>query len=440
MKHKKHLLMLVLALMLCMTGCMPEFVDINDYLYYEADPDRPVTRLEAVLTAEQVSMLDTEYPALEKLDLTGSTCYPEILAYVQSHPNVDVKYTVTILGKEYSTDTLSVNLSAMTADQIDTVGPMLQHLPDLMYVELLQDNGSCNLTQDEAKTLQAYVPKVPCNYAFELFGKRITTGDTVLELVDTPVYDSGLDQIRAAMKLMPNLKSVRLDNCGTTSETMYKFRTECAGIDVHWRVWFGRYTCMTDESVLRLTNGLLDEHIGELKYCIGAEYVDLGHNEYLTDISFFQYMPKVKQIIISGTNISDISPLKGLKNLEFLEAVFCTGITDVSALSECTGLKYLNISITSVKELDALAKCPLERFVALSMKNLTQAEREDFAAAHADCLRVWWGTQPYGYGWRYSDQGYTFYKYYTNMREIYDYDDKYAYTGKYYTGTQIQPA
>ena len=78
--------------------------------------------------------------------------------------------------------------------------------------------------------------------------------------------------------------------------------------------------------------------------------------------------------------------------------------------------------------------------VALQMSQLTQSEREEFAAAHDECLRVWYGTQPYGYGWRYSDNGYTFYKYYANLRVIFDYDDKYKYNGRYYTGKRINPA
>lgn len=434
MKCKKApiLLTLLAALLLCLTGCeMPKFVNAEDYYVYEADAYHPVKRLTTVVTAENIAELEN-YPDLVRLDLTGSTCYPEMLEYVLAHPDVKVIYNVEILGKEYSRDTVSVNLSKLTSADVKETAQLLRHLPNLRYVDVMKEDGTCNLTYEEVQVLQKAIPNVSINYLFELFGQQISLGATKLEFVNTMIGDEGLSEIRDAIQKMPKLKTVRLDNCGTTSEAMAKLRDEYKSLNIHWRVWFGKYTCMTDETMLRLTNGLKNEHVGELIYCTEAVYVDLGHNEYLSDISFFEYMPKVKVLILSGTAVNDVTALKGLKELEWLELVFCDYLKDITPLAGCTGLKYLNISITRVSQLDALKDIPLERMVALQMSQLAQSEREEFAEAHPDALRVWWGTQPYGYGWRYSDQGYTFYKYYADMREIFDYDDKYFYNGRYY--------
>lgn len=442
MKCKKApvlMALLLAAMLLCLTGCeMPKFVKAEDYYVYEADEPRPVKRLKTVVTAEDIAQLE-EYPELVRLDLTGSTCYPEMLEYVQAHPDVTVLYDVEILGKQYPRETVSINLSKMESAQTKQVAQLLKHFPNLRYIDVMKEDGTCNLSYEDVQTLQNAVPKVGINYIFKLFGQEVSLGATKLEFVNTRIGDTGLDEIRDAIKKMPKLKTIRLDNCGTTSEAMDKLRKEYPNLGIHWRVWFGKYTCMTDETMLRLTNGLKNEHIGEMKYLTEAVYVDIGHNEFLSDISFFEYMPKVKLIIGSGTAIKDVSALKNLKNLEFLELVFCDYLKDISPLEGCTGLKYLNISITRVSQLDALKNLPLERMVALQMSQLQQSEREDFAAAHPDCLRVWWGTQPYGYGWRYSDQGYTFYKYYAEMREIFKYDDKYFYNGRYYKGSRITP-
>lgn len=439
MKRKYILLTLAMLLVLTLCGCKPEYVDINDYVIYEADAPRDVTRITTVVTADDIAQLE-QYPALVRADLTGSTCYDELLEYRAAHPDVTVIYNVNVLGKEYSLDTVSINLSGMDPSKVNEVAKLLPHFSSLRYVELMKEDGTCALTPEQIKTLQAAVPTVPCHFTFELFGKQVSSSDTVIEFVDTPIYDSGLAEIEKAMALMPKLKTVKLDNCGTTSEAMDKLRSKYPDLGIHWRVWFGKYTCMTDETVLRLTNGLMNDHIGEMKYLTMAEYVDIGHNEYLSDISFFEYMPNVKLIIASGTAVKDVTPLQNLKNLEFLELVFCDYLKDISPLAGCTGLKYLNISITRVSDLTPLKDCPLERMVALQMSQLTQAEREEFAAAHDECLRVWYGTQPYGYGWRYSDNGYTFYKYYANLRVIFDYDDKYKYNGRYYTGKRMDPA
>lgn len=436
-KKTPILLSLAAALLLCLAGCeMPHFVNAEDYYVYEADAPRPVTRLETVVTADTIAELEN-YPDLQRLDLTGSTCYPEMLEYVLAHPDVKVIYNVKILGKEYSRDTVSVNLSELTSAQVKETAQLLRHLPALRYVDVMKADGTCNLSYEDVKTLQSAVPNVGINYMFELFGQQISLGATTLEFTNTMIGDAGLSEIRDAIKKMPKLKTIRLDNCGTTSEAMDKLRKENPNLNVHWRVWFGKYTCMTDETMLRLTNGLKDEHVSEMKYLTEAVYVDLGHNEFLTDISPLAYMPNMKVLILSGTAVKDLSPLKDLKQLEWLEVVFCDYLKDITPLEGCTGLKYLNISITRVSQLDALMKLPLERMVALSMSQLTQSEREDFAAAQPNCLRVWWGTQPYGYGWRYSDQGYTFYKYYAEMREIFKYDDKYFYNGRYYKTVRL---
>ena len=444
MKCKKAPFILALvsaAMLLCLTGCelpteMPKFVKAEDYYVYEADAPRPVTRLETIVTAETIAELE-QYPDLKRLDLTGSTCYPEMLEYVLAHPDVTVLYDVEILGKQYPRETVSINLSKLEPAQVDTVAQLLRHFPDLRYVDVMKEDGTCSLSYEDVKTLQSAIPNVSINYLFELFGQQVSLGATTLEFTDTMIGDEGLSQIRDAIEKMPRLKTIRLDNCGTTSEAMDALRKEYLSLEIHWRVWFGKYTCMTDETMLRLTNGLKNEHVGEMKYLTKAEYVDLGHNEYLSDLSFFEYMPNVKVLILSGTAVDDVTHLQNLKKLEWLELVFCDYLKDISPLAGCTGLKYLNISITRVSQLDALKDIPLERMVALQMSQLAQSEREEFAEAHPDALRVWWGTQPYGYGWRYSDQGYTFYKYYAEMRDIFKYDDKYFYNGRYYKGTKL---
>lgn len=427
------------AMLLCLTGCeMPKFVNAEDYYVYEADAPRPVTRLKTVVTAETIGELE-QYPDLQRLDLTGSTCYSEMLEYVLAHPDVTVLYDVEILGKQYPRETVSINLSGLEQAQVNGVAQLLRHFPDLRYVELMKEDGTCNLSYEDVRTLQSAAPNAAINYMFELFGQQISLGATSLEFTNVMIGDEGLSRIRDAITKMPRLQSIRLDNCGTTSEAMDALRQEYLSLDIHWRVWFGKYTCMTDETMLRLTNGLKNEHIGEMKYLTEAVYVDLGHNEYLSDLSFFEYMPNVKVLILSGTAVSDVTPLKNLKQLEWLELVFCDYLKDITPLEGCTGLKYLNISITRVSQLDALKNIPLERMVALQMSQLAQSEREEFAEAHPDALRVWWGTQPYGYGWRYSDQGYTFYKYYAEMREIFKYDDTYFYNGRYYKTPRLEP-
>ena len=79
-----------------------------------------------------------------------------------------------------------------------------------------------------------------------------------------------------------------------------------------------------------------------LKYCTDVKYLDLGHNEILTDISFVRGMPDLEVAIFAINNISDAGPLADCTKLEYLE-INSTNITDLTPLSNLTGLHHLNI-------------------------------------------------------------------------------------------------
>ena len=94
-------------------------------------------------------------------------------------------------------------------------------------------------------------------------------------------------------------------------------------------------------------------------------------------------------------------------------------------MAGCESLKYLNLSYTKVKDLIPLDGLPLERFVYLKPK-VSTAEQEIFLAIHPkdQCITVFYGySQPYGYGWRYNDNGKTMFWYYKDVvRQVFGYD------------------
>ena len=52
------------------------------------------------------------------------------------------------------------------------------------------------------------------------------------------------------------------------------------------------------------------------------------------------------------------------------------------------------------------------------------AQKDAYSEAYPDCIVVKRGVQPYGYGWRYIDDGYNFNDYYKTMRQIFHYDEE----------------
>ena len=79
-------------------------------------------------------------------------------------------------------------------------------------------------------------------------------------------------------------------------------------------------------------------------------------------------------------------------------------------------------SLADAEPLDGLK---LERFIYLSPKASTK-EQNTFTTIHpkAECITVFYGySQPYGYGWRYDDNGKTMFWYYKDViREVFEYD------------------
>ena len=51
--------------------------------------------LAAVVTPADLALLD-QFTALQSADFSGSTCYAEIQSWAQSHPDVSVRYCVTL--------------------------------------------------------------------------------------------------------------------------------------------------------------------------------------------------------------------------------------------------------------------------------------------------------------------------------------------------------
>ena len=142
-------------------------------------------------------------------------------------------------------------------------------------------------------------------------------------------------------------------------------------------------------------------------------------------------MPKLEICILSGSSVSDLTAFQDHQNIEFLEMCFCSFVKDLSPLTNCPNLKFLNISYTAVRDLALVYDMPLERFNCMQNK-IPEDQQKKFNDLHPNCLTRFSGTQCYGYGWRYDDDGITFSDYYANMRVIFMYDDAGYVSGKEY--------
>ena len=83
---------------------------------------------------------------------------------------------------------------------------------------------------------------------------------------------------------------------------------------------------------------LPDSYAYNLRYCEEMVCLDVGHMT-LTDISFVEYMPNLKYLILAWTEVQYIEPIRSCKNLVFLELDHSC-IRDISP-AETFGMVYL---------------------------------------------------------------------------------------------------
>ncbi len=346
----------------------------------------------------------------------------QINALVTAYPNIALNYTIEILGNSYDSSMTELDLSGMDSSHVEDAAAKLGLMTNLTFVKL-----SDSLTKADVAKLQDACPNAAFEYHFGLFGQTLSTLDTEVVYKNQNIGNDGEAEIRSALDILDNCSRFVLDNCKIDNEVLAQIREDYRDqTKVVWRVYFGvngRYNYLTDVETMRTVKNVTNDTCGPLKYCEDVKYFDMGHNDYLTDVSFISYMTKLEVLIASGSAIKSLPDMTNLDNLTWLELANCLKLTDIENIVGCENLKYLNLSYTQITSLMALDGLPLERFVYLR-PHVSAAEQNTFKEIHPDCLTVFYGsTQPYGYGWRYDDNGKTMFWYYEEVvREVFNYD------------------
>ena len=364
-------------------------------------------------------------PALTTLTLQDPTfTAQQAAALEEAYPELALEYTVELLGNSYSADTTHLDLSSMGSSQVEEVLPKLGLLTGLESVKL-----SNSLRFSDVDRLQEANPNAVFDYSFQLFGKIVSTADKEIIYKNQKIGNAGEEELRKALTILEACDRVVLDNCGFDSEVLAKVRDDFRGqVKVVWRVYFGtngRYNTLTDDDTIRAVYNITDDTCGPMKYLEDVKYMDIGHNEHLSDLSFVSYMPELEVLIASESGVKELTGFDNCKKLTWLELAYCYKLENIDALAGCDGLKYLNLSYSKVKSLEPLDGLRLERFVYLSPKAST-AEQNTFISIHpkSECITVFYGySMPYSYGWRYNDNGKTMFWYYKDViREVFNYD------------------
>ena len=413
-----------------------------------AAPDAAALTLEAGSFDFDVLMSNAAYlTKLQSIHFAKADLTLEQQAVLEeSYPEIQITSTVEILGKEYGSDTAELDLSSMTAADVDVVIPKLAMLTQLKEVDLMGNSSGSRLTLADVKKLNDAVEDVTFHYSFDFYGTAISTMDQEVILKNVTLNDSGFaDELRTVLGVLKNCERFVLESKGQY-DPMWK-KITCAELaqireeyrdqtKLVWRVYFGENgSSLTDAEVVRAVYGLTDDNSHDLIYCENTRYLDLGHNEFLDYMDFLAGMTDLEVAILSGAPLKSLDPIAACKNLKFLEIANCLYLPDINALKECTQLEMLNISFTRFEDLSPISDLNLTHLTTVKNKFVSRNEPGEalqaFLETHPDCWTVYEGEQPYGIGWRYTADGNGHLDWYAKMIKAFKYPNPYNNIGWY---------
>ena len=353
--------------------------------------------------------------ALEELRVDGAVLTPErALALRDAFPDTSLHYTLSLLGQDCPSDLGELTLRDPAELEADRAWlPQLDRLLPALSSIRIPAGDEFSLSPEEERfpleTLSALREELPesveLQCRFRLFGMILSSADEEVYYEKAGLRQGDLDTVRLALPLLTSCRRFVLDNCGPCYEDLAALRDEFPERNIVWRVHLNQDSLLTDETVL-WSIYVRDENCHVLNYCTELQYIDLGHDEWLSDISFTAYMPKLKVLIIALTAVTDISPLANCPELEYLE-IFRTDISDLSPLVHCQKLEHLNISsmvyVTDISPLYELKN--LKRLWTIFSSRIPQEQKDEIRRRLPDCEFRFYGDDCTANGWRFDVTG-----------------------------------
>jgi len=233
-------------------------------------------------------------PNLKRVDTMGCDDYPVMVAIKTQYPDVEIEYTVQLVGVNVSSNDEFADISGIPVEDIDEFTEKIGYLPELKKIDMC----NCGLTNDQFDVLIEAYPGVKFVWVIK-FGK------------------SGYSNWSCRTDILIFSALQHYDYCGPENEK--------------------------DFAPL-------------FKYCTDLVALDVGHNN-IKDLSFVKNLKKLKLLIIAYGRITDLSPLEDLPDLEFLEFQR-NFVEDISPLAKIKSLKWINLTWNPTKDLTPLYELP----------------------------------------------------------------------------------
>lgn len=321
------------------------------------------------IDGEQLTLLDY-FPNLTDVDATACDCYGALMSKSLEKPNVSFRWTIPIGGVNVNNTDSSADLSGVTTGGVDALGDALLCLPALTNLDITESD----IAGEDAQALMARFPNITFLYTAEIFGVKVNSDATTLDLTKAALDDEAA--LPDALSPLKALTSVDLSGQTLSAETMRALKERYPNIQFSFTVDVLGQLVASDTAELDLrgntftapeevANALVN--LPDLTYCDLCD-TGLTNEQMETLMAQFPNVKFVWYVDIGAWRIrTDIEAFSTGNRDEFPNgAGYFTGKgrtsltdTEVEALKYCTDLVYLDVGhnkITSLSFLEGLTK------------------------------------------------------------------------------------
>ena len=308
------------------------------------------------VTEEDVQLLHY-LPELKRVVFQGRGDLGHLDAFRGTAHNLGLEFGIRI-GEQVILDSeASVELPGLQEEDL----PLLELLPSMRTLHIQNPNT----TAASLLALRQVYPDVKITWAVEIAGQTYTDSTAEVDLSAIQVTD--LAEVERQMAYLPEAERLILGLCGIDDAAWGSSKSKLAVCEIEneevaafrdrvrdrykvvWTVRLGPNIALRTDvdnfmpdhfKVGRLFNA----HAYNLRYCEDMVTLDIGHMT-LSDVSFLEFMPKLRHLILAWTEVQYIEAIRNCKELVFLE-LDNSCIRDYSPLLDCTALQDLNIGNT----------------------------------------------------------------------------------------------
>lgn len=310
-----------------------------------------------------IGMTEEELPALaamqnlSELTVAGASELSLVSRIREEYPRLDVEYIVTLGSRTYPGETRELTLKD---EGYDVIAQALDLLPELKDLELVNPRA----TAEQLLALRETYPQTRINWSVEAYGLHFDEETVEMDL--TAVEIDSLENVAAYADCLPNLEKLVLGETDIDNEAIAALReSRRSSYKVVWTIRFTKKlaartdvtTFMPGHDDIReyRFNESMGVNVQDLKYFEDVICMDLGHM-IIYKVDFLAYMPHLQFLILSWTEVHDISPIAACQELIYLELDY-SQVRDLTPLLELKALEDLNICGT-VADVEPLTRMP----------------------------------------------------------------------------------